>query len=121
MQHNMRIISVRIKPVAQVFAWIYGCIGVYQGFVFALSSSEKVAFPLGIVAPLFHFNVNWIVVRPVSPAVGVFLVLVMVISYAITGGITGAFLTLCFNVASHIRGGINASFVYLKKEPATTE
>ena len=121
MQHNMRIISVRIEPVAQVFAWIYGCIGVIQGFVFALSSSEKVTFPLGIVAPLFHFNINWIVGRPVSPAVAVFVVFLMVISYAITGGITGAFLTLCFNVVAHIRGGINGTFVHLKKEPATTE
>ena len=121
MQSNMRIVSVRIKPVAQLFAWIYGCIGVIQGFIFALSGSEKIAFPLGIVAPLFNFNINWIFQRPMHPGYAVLLVLVMVTSYVVTGSITGTFLVLCFNLASRIRGGSDASLVQISKEPATIE
>jgi hypothetical protein len=121
MQSNMRIVSVRIRPVAQLFAWIYGCLGVVQGFVFALGNAEKVAFPLGIVAPLVHFNVNWIIARPANPGVAVLVVLLMVVSYAITGSITGALLVLCFNLASHIRGGVDATLVHLKRESPAIE
>jgi hypothetical protein len=54
----MRIISVRVAPVARVFAIAYAVFGLMAFVVYALGTAEYLTLPFGVLGPVFHLNMN---------------------------------------------------------------
>ena len=54
----MRIISVRITPVARIIAIIYGVLGLLYVPEVLLFGAGQMTLPVGIVAPLVYLNFN---------------------------------------------------------------
>lgn len=107
----MRIISIRVAPVARILALTYAALG-FCGFVFfAFSSADVLTLPFGIVMPLLYLNANFKFARSSDPVYNIFLGLASVLFYALTGWITGAVLTMCFNFVAKQMGGIDAKYV----------
>ncbi|HEV7218290.1 MAG: hypothetical protein ACHP8A_10325 [Terriglobales bacterium] len=107
----MRIISIRVAPVARILALTYAAFG-FCGFVlFAFSSADVLTLPFGIVMPLFYLNANFKFERSSDLVYNIFLGLASVLLYALTGWITGAVVTICFNFVAKQVGGIDAKFV----------
>jgi hypothetical protein len=76
--------------------------------VYALSTAEFLTLPFGILAPLFHLNLNFNLARSGGVFYNILLCTAAVLSYALTGWITGAFAALCFNIIAKLIGGIDA-------------
>lgn len=112
----MRIMSLRVGPVARIFAIIYGVSSPFLLIVMALSKADYLRIPLGIIAaPLFYVNINFDVQHPTHILSAALLVLFAAACYAATGWLTGAALVMCFNFIARRTGGIEASV--LSKEP----
>ena len=47
----MRIVSVRVAPVARVLAIAYAVFGLVAFLVYAFGSAEALALPFGVLAP----------------------------------------------------------------------
>jgi hypothetical protein len=108
----MRIISVGVEPVARVLAIGYSVCGLGSFLFYAVSSSGEVfTLPVGVLAPLFHLNLNLNLPRSSGVLYNTFLGVAAVLSYALTGWITGAAAALCFNVIAKQVGGIDAKYV----------
>jgi len=105
----MRIMSLRVRPVARVFAILYGVFSPLLLILAALSKADYLRIPLGVIAaPLFYVNVNFDIQHPTHILSAGMLVLFAVASYAATGWLTGAALVLCFNFIARRTGGIEA-------------
>jgi hypothetical protein len=115
----MRIISVRVEPVARVLAIAYSIFGVSAFVLFTASSAETLTLPLGIVLPLLHLNININLARSTNMLYNVFLCIVTLVSYAVTGWITGVTVALCFNAVAKETGGIDAKYVVVASDDAT--
>jgi hypothetical protein len=113
----MRIISVRVAPVARVLAIVYALFGLSAFVVYAASSAESFTLPFGVVAPLFHLNVNFNLPRSGGVLYNVFLCAAAVLSYALTGWITGVVAAVCFNFIAKQTGGIDAKYVVTEEAP----
>jgi hypothetical protein len=116
----MRIMSLRVRPVARIFAIIYGVFSPFLVILMALSKADYLRIPLGIIAaPLFFVNINFDIQHPTHILSAALLVLFAAACYAATGWLTGAALILCFNFIARRTGGIQASV--LAKELAHIE
>lgn len=116
----MRIMSLRVSPVARIFSIIYGVFSPFLLVLMALSKADYLRIPFGIIAaPLFYVNINFDIQHPTHILSAALLVLFAVSCYAATGWVTGAALVLCFNFVARRTGGIQASV--LSKELAHIE
>jgi hypothetical protein len=106
----MRIISIRVEPVAQILAIMYGFFGLGAFVFYALTNASYLTLPFGVIAPLIHLNLDINLGRSTSVAYNLFGCLAAVLSYALTGWLTGAGLTLCFNLIAKMVGGIDTKY-----------
>ena len=115
----MRIISVRVEPVARVLAIVYAVFGLSAFLLYAVAPNVRyLTLPFGVLAPLFRLNLNVNLARSTGVLYNIFLCVAAVLSYALTGWITGAFAAVCFNVAAKQTGGIDAKYVSVSSEEA---
>ena len=107
---KMRIMSLKVRSVAKVFAILYAAFSPVIVISMVSSSATYFRVPLGIFAPpLTYFNINFDIQRPEHFLSGVLFMLFGAICYAATGWLTGALLVLCFNFIARRTGGIEAS------------
>jgi len=107
----MRIVGIRVEPLARILAITYAPFGLGAFVLFAVSKADYLTLPFGILAPLFHFNVNLNLERSGSMFYNIFLCIAAVLSYVLTGWITGVVVGLCFNAVAKQTGGIDAKYV----------
>ena|ERR1035437_4711294 len=107
----MKIISVRLEPVARILSMIYAFFGVVFLCQFVFSDAEYLTLPFGIIAPLINFNINLKMQRSTNIFYSLFCFLAEIIAYALSGWITGAAAVICFNFVAKKMGGIDAKFV----------
>src|SRR5258708_26260338 len=106
----MRIIGIRIEPCARVLAIAYAVLGLSAFVFFAISRADYMTLPFGILAPLFHLNVNLNLVQSSSMLYNIFLCVAAVLSYALTGWITGLVAASCFNAVAKLTGGVEPKY-----------
>jgi hypothetical protein len=108
--NQMRIMSLKVRSVAQVFAILYAAFSPVIVISMVLSNATYFRIPLGIFAPpLTYLNINFDIQRPEHFLSGVLFMLFGAVCYAATGWLTGAVLVLCFNFIVRRTGGIEAS------------
>jgi hypothetical protein len=112
----MRIISVRLGPVARVLSIVYAVFGLGAFSLFEFTGAQYLSLPFGVVAPVFHLNMNFNLPRSTSIVYTVFSGLAAVLAYALTGWLTGATAALSFNVVAKRLGGIDAKYVSISNE-----
>ena len=114
---KMKILALRIQPIAKVVAAIYGLFGIVFWITFCFTKAPYLTLPVGLVAPMvhFHFNFNFNVHRANDVAYNVLLFLASVIGYALTGWLTAMALVICFNLAAWLKGGIDADFISFRE------
>jgi hypothetical protein len=114
----MRIISLRVRPVARILAILYGVLSPLAVILMMFSGARYLRIPLGLIAPpLVYLNINFDIQHPTHFVTGILLVLFAAPCYAATGWLTGAAAVVCFNFISRLTGGIEASV--LTKETLT--
>jgi hypothetical protein len=111
----MKIRALRIQPIARVVAAIYAIFGASFWITYCLSKAEYLTIPVGLVAPMVHFNFNFHFHRTTDVVYNVLLFLASVAGYALTGWLTAAVVVICFNVAARWKGGINADFISFRE------
>lgn len=116
----MRIISVRLKPIAGILSIVYAVFGLGYFMIFAIGSSAYLTLPFGVLAPLFYLNLNLNLPRSGGIPYNLFLCVACVVSYAITGGITGAAVAGSFNFVAKKMGGIDAKYFTIEPAPPLT-
>jgi hypothetical protein len=104
----MRIMSLRVAPVARILAIMYAILSPFLIILALLTKAEYIRIPLGIVAPLIYFNINFDLQTPTHFFSGAALMLLAAICYAATGWLTGAAAVLSFNFFARRMGGIDA-------------
>lgn len=107
----MKIMSLRVTAVARVLALGYGVLAPFMVIGSKLNGAEQFTLPFGVVAPLFHLNVNFTLPMPDHLVYGLGLCLVAGLSFALTGWLTGAAAVLVFNFIARRMGGIEASVI----------
>ena len=108
----MRIMSLRVKPVACIFAMLYGVASPFLVIASLLAKSDYLRVPLGLMAtPLFYLNINFDIEHPTHFLSGMLFMLFAAACYSATGWITGAVAVLCFNFVARRNGGIEASVI----------
>jgi hypothetical protein len=107
----MRILAVRVEPVARVLCIIYAFLGLPAFLVFWFADAQFLTLPFGIVAPLVHLNININLPRSTNLFYNLFCCIAEIVAYAVTGWITGAAAALCFNLVAKQRGGIDTKYV----------
>ena len=111
----MKIVSLRIQPIAKVVAAIYALFGVSFWIAYCFGKAPYLTLPVGLVAPMVHFNFNFHFHRTTDVAYNVLLFLASLAGYALTGWLTAVALVICFNVAARLRGGIDADFISFRE------
>ena len=109
----MRIVEIRLTPVAHIFAIVYAVCGLIAFVTYAATRAESLTLPLGIVTPVFHLNMNFFFPRSEDLIASAMLCGGTLVLYALTGWITGIAAALCFNFLAKQMGGIDASFVWV--------
>ncbi|HEU4416876.1 MAG TPA: hypothetical protein VFT65_18950 [Candidatus Angelobacter sp.] len=117
----MRIISIRLSPVARVLAIAYAVFGLGAFLVYAFGSAQYFTLPLGIIGPVFHLNLNINLARSGGVLYNIYLLAAAVLSYALTGWITGMAAAACFNVVAKQTGGIDAKYVFLADDGSSAD
>src|ERR1700692_651578 len=117
----MRILAVRIEPVARVFSIIYAFMGLIGFLQFSFTDAQYLTLPIGVVAFLVHFNINLNLPRTTNPIYNLLYCFAEIITYAVTGWITGAAAAFCFNLVAKQRGGIDAKYVSIIEEEKPSE
>lgn len=107
----MRIISVRIAPVARLLAIAYAFLGLVSFLRFAFENARTITLPIGLVFPPFLLNFNLILTRRDDLIYNALLCGAAIGSFALTGWITGIAAALCFNFIAKQTGGIDAKYV----------
>ena len=107
----MRIISLRVRPVARIFAILYGALSPFIVIGIMLSKGEYIRIPLGVVAPLLNLNFNFDFQTPTHFLTGTLVVLFGIACYVATGWLTGAALIVAFNFVSRRMGGIESNII----------
>ena len=114
----MRILTLKVRPVARVFAILYGACSLVIGILMLISDAEYFRIPLGLIAPpLTYLNINFDIQRPAHFLTGILFMFFGAACYAATGWLTGAVWVLCFNFIARRTGGIQA--IVLVKETTT--
>ncbi len=111
----MKIMALRIPPIARVVAAIYAIFGASFWIAYCFSKAPYLTLPVGIVAPMVHFNFNFNFQRTTDAVYNVLLFLASVAGYALTGWLTAMALVICFNVAARWKGGIDADFISFRE------
>ena len=111
----MKIVALRIQPIAGVVAAIYATFGALFWVTYCLSDSPYLTVPVGLLAPMVHYNFNFQFHRTADVFYNVLLFLGSVAGYAITGWMTAAVVVFCFNMAARWKGGINADFISFRE------
>jgi hypothetical protein len=117
----MRIIAVRLEPVARVLSIVYAAFGLGAFSLFEFTDTPYLTLPIGVIGPLLHLNLNLNLPRSTSILYIFFSGVAAVLTYALTGWITGAVATLCFNVVAKQLGGIDAKYVSTVNGEKTAE
>jgi len=117
----MRIISVRVAPVARIFAIAYAFFGLMAFVVYALGTAEYLTLPFGVLGPVFHLNMNLNLARSNGVFYNLLLAVSSVLAYSLTGLLTGAAGAFCFNVIAKQMGGIDAKYVLTASDDASTK
>ena len=117
----MKIIGLRLEPIARVSAIIYAAFGLLFWIAFSLSDVGAITLPVGVIAPLLHLNVNFNFPRSTSVLVNCLYLLGSLAAYAATGWLTAALAVTCFNLIAKLKGGVRASFVVLRPEQQEPE
>jgi hypothetical protein len=117
----MRIISVRVAPVARILAIAYAVFGLGAFLVYTFGRGESLTLPFGVLAPLFHLNLNLNLGRSSDVLYNMFLCVSSLLSYGLTGWITGAVAAVCFNVIAKHTGGIDAKYVVIVRDDASAK
>jgi hypothetical protein len=119
----MRIMSLKVSPVASVFAILYAAFSPLIVVSMLLSGADRLRIPLGLFAPpLTYLNINFDMQRPTHFLTGALFMVFAAACYAATGWLTGAVAALCFNFIAHRTGGVQASVLVNESaaEPAST-
>jgi len=111
----MKIVALRIQPIAKLVAAIYGLFGVLFWVTYAFGKAPYLTLPVGLVLPWVHFNFNFNFHRSTDAVYNVLLFLASVVGYALTGWLTAMVLVICFNVAARLKGGIDADFISFRE------
>ena len=108
----MRIIAIRVRPVCIAFSCLYSIVGLFAFIQYCfLEELQQFTFPVGIIAPFVHFNINLNVPRSMTTQAPVLYAIGAVLAYAVSGCISG-FVGVClFNLIARKMGGIDAQFV----------
>jgi hypothetical protein len=114
----MRIIALRVGPVARVLAIIYGVLGILYVPSVLLMGAKEMTLPVGIAAPLVYLNFNLHLPVPSHFLSGILSVLAACVCYTVTGWLTGTAAVLVFNLVARRMGGIDASVIVSKLSPA---
>jgi hypothetical protein len=115
----MRIASLRIKPVALILAIGYAALSPFAIIFAVWLKVNPIRIPLGVVAPLVAFNINFDIQPPTSVFWAVLFVLFAVLCYAATGWLTWMAAVLVFNFIARRTGGIEAAV--LTSEPVSVK
>ena len=115
----MKIVALRIQPIARVVAAIYAIFGVSFWITYCLSKAQYLTLPVGLVAPMLHFNFNFNFHRSTDVVYNVLLFLASVAGYALTGWLTAMALVICFNVAARLTGGLDADCISFRENQHT--
>jgi hypothetical protein len=116
MKAQVRISAVNVGDVARVSAYAHGalaCVGVVS---MLMERPEMITFPVGVLLPVFHLNVNLNFPLPHNAMAGVFMAVGLILCYLISGAVTGAFLAVAFNLAAKYTGGVSASAFSIELE-----
>ena len=111
----MKIMALRIQPIARVVAAIYAIFGTTFWITYCFSKAEYLTLPVGIVAPMVNFSFNFHFHRTTDVVYNVLFFLGSVAGYALTGWLTAMALVICFNVAARWKGGIDADFISFRE------
>ena len=111
----MKLVALRIRPIAKVGAAIYAVLGASFWIAYCFGEGRYLTIPVGLVAPLVHFNLNFHFQRTQAPVYNVLLFLASVLGYALTGWMTAMSAVICFNVAARLKGGIDADFICFRE------
>lgn len=122
MKPRLRILAIKVYPVARNTALIYGVLGLVQLFIFAFSGEKRLALPIGILSPLFWLGVNISLPTSGNVFASIVLAAMALVCYMITGWLTGAAAVVLFNIAARQSAGIEADFLYdYSLKQSTTE
>ena len=81
----MRIISLRVSPVARAFAIVYGVLGFIYVPLLLLVGAKEMVLPVGLVGPPIFFNLNLHFALPTNFTSGVLSALFATLCYAASG------------------------------------
>jgi hypothetical protein len=117
----MKIVALRIQPIARVTAAIYAIFGASFWVTYCLGNAPYLTLPVGLVGPMVHFGFNFHFHRTGDAVYNGLLFLASVGGYALTGWLTAMALVICFNIAARLKGGIDANFIsFREKRPTET-
>jgi hypothetical protein len=111
----MKIMALRIQPIAKVGAAIYAIFGATFWIMYCFSQAQYLTLPVGIVAPMVNFSFNLHFHRTSDVVYNVLVFFGSVAGYALTGWLTAMALVICFNVAARWKGGIDANFISFRE------
>lgn len=111
----MKIIALKIQPIARVVAAIYALFGAFFWITYCFSQAQYFTLPVGIVAPMVHFNFNFHFQRTTDVVYILLLLVGSVAGYALTGWLTAVTLIFCFNGVARLKGGIDANFISFRE------
>jgi hypothetical protein len=112
----MKIIALRVQPIARTLAIVYAAFGLLFWIAFCLNDVEYITLPVGVIAPLLNFNFNFNFHRSHDVVHNALLLLGSILSYALSGWLTAAAAVICFNVVARWKGGIDADFISLRQK-----
>ena len=116
----MRILAIRVGPVARIFSIIYAFLGLIGFLQYSFSDAPYLTLPLGVVAPLIHFNINFNLPRSTNLIYDLLCLAAEIVTFTVTGWITGAATALCFNLVAKQCGGIDAKYFSVIEKETTT-
>lgn len=108
----MRIMSLKVRPVARILAILYGVLSPFAVILMMFSNAQYLRIPVRLIAPpLVYLNINFDIQHPTHFLTGILLVLFGAACSAATGWLTGAAAVVCFNFIARRTGGIEASVI----------
>jgi len=111
----MKIVALRIQPIARVVSAIYAIFGATFWITYCFSKAQDLTLPVGIVAPMVNFSINFHFHRTTDVLYNLMFFLGSVASYALTGWLTAMVLIISLNIAAKWKGGIDADFISFGK------
>jgi hypothetical protein len=105
----MKVLSLRVAPVAKALAVIYAVLGFLYVPTLLLARTTQMTVPFGVLGPLVHFNLNLHFPMPNSFLTGILSTILSTVLYAISGWLTGAVAVVVFNFVAKRMGGIEAT------------